>query len=153
MKYLNYTVSTLKSTLEIHHRNELCTGSYTSTRDPSRVEGQPVKAQSVRREEEVLGHVASRDVHQDVPGHHLHERGAAPHPAGAGEARALHGAGAAHRLVDGERQRGGRRHRLWMRDMEVRFNTFIEVFQRRPTLCFLVKKNARPQKHSSCTFS
>jgi hypothetical protein len=45
--------------------------------------------------------------------------------------------------VDGERQRGGRRHRLWMRDMEVRFNTFIEVFQRRPTLCFLVKKNAR----------
>ena len=72
-----------------------------------------MKAQSVRREEEVLGHVASGDVHQDVPGHHLHERGPAPHAAGAGEARALHGAGAADRLVDGQRQRGRRRHGLW----------------------------------------
>ena len=77
-----------------------------------------MKAQSVRREEEVLGHVASRDVHQDVPGHHLHERGTAPHPTGAGEARALHGAGAAHRLMDGERQHGWRRHRLWRWDVE-----------------------------------
>lgn len=71
-----------------------------------------MQAQSVRGEEQVLGDVAACDVHQDVPRHHLHEGGPPAHPAGAGEAGALHGAGAAHRLVDGEGEGGGGRHRL-----------------------------------------
>lgn len=71
----------------------------------------PVQAQSVRRKQQVLRHVASSDVHQNVPCHHLHAGRAPPHATGAGEARPLHGAGTPHRLVDGEGEgrRGGHR--------------------------------------------
>lgn len=82
----------------------------------------PVQTQSVRSEEDVLGHVPTRDVHQDVSCHHPHERRPPTDAAGAGEARPLHGAGASHRFVDGERQDGRGRHRLWGADREGRID-------------------------------
>lgn len=62
----------------------------------------PVQTQSVGREEHVLGHVSTRDVHEDVARHHLHERRPPAYTTGAGEARPLHGAGASHRFMERE---------------------------------------------------
>lgn len=72
----------------------------------------PVEAYAIGGIQQILRDIASRDVHQDVPGHHLGERGAATHSARAGEASALHGADALDWLVDGQGQCGGRRHHL-----------------------------------------
>lgn len=68
----------------------------------------PVQPEAVRGVEQVLGDVAPCDVCQDVPCHHLHLWGVAPHTAGAGEASPLHRARALDGLMDDVRQGGGR---------------------------------------------
>lgn len=60
----------------------------------------PVQPEAVRGVEQILGDVAPCDVCQDVPRHHLHLWGVAPHATGAGEAGALHGARASDGLMD-----------------------------------------------------
>lgn len=77
-----------------------------TARPPAR---SPVQPEAVRGEEQVLGDVVAGDVSEDVARDHPHLGRAATHTAGAGEAGALGGAGAADRLPHQARQRGRRR--------------------------------------------
>ena len=107
-----------------------------------------MQAQSVWCEEQILRDVPACDVHQDITCHHLHEGGPPPHPTWAGEARALHGADASHRLVDGEGESGRRRHGLWWNGKEERYRLGLQFFSIAKT--YLMKLHHHLLSTASC---
>lgn len=72
----------------------------------------PVQSHAIRGIQKVLGHVAACDVHQNIPRDHFSEGRSSTDTAGAGEACSLHGANAAHRFSNRQRQWRRRRHLL-----------------------------------------